>query len=178
MKQTENHDRRMANHEGGISWHVDLTITVDFLAGGKAQVAAIGTRSEHNEYPTYSTDDETKWATTWTGTWTAGEDARDVELTAASDSCSHKKKVSDQPPEAVACDVPAKTVHVTCKTESVTVENATGTAKPVTVAAWSCDGSAELAETPRTWMLGKSMCLVRTIQVAGLAHTVHYSKCP
>jgi hypothetical protein len=174
MKETESDNIHIANHQGAINRRADITITVDLSAGGKAKVIATGTRSEHNLFDNFSTDEDTKWTTTWTGTWTSDKGSRDLELAVAADHCSHTKKSTGQAPELLACNAPAMTARVTCKTETVTVEDFTGTAKPITAAAWSCDASAGLGETPSTWMLGKSMCLTRITGKGG----THYTKCP
>src|SRR5262249_29020842 len=58
MKETESDNIHLANQEGAINRRADITITVDLSAGGKAKVIAAGTRSEHNLFQTFSTDED------------------------------------------------------------------------------------------------------------------------
>jgi hypothetical protein len=173
MKESESDNIHLANHEGAINRRADIAVLVDLLAGGKARVYASGERSEHNLYPTYSTDDTTSWKTQWAGTWTKSADSLQLELAVASDNCTHTKKASDQPGETLACSVPAKTVRVTCKSDTVTVEDFAHNTK-TQVAAWTCASSGELGATPATWTFGKSTCVMRTTGMGG----IHYTKCP
>jgi len=106
MKETESDNIHIANQGGAINTRADITITVDLLAGGKAKVIATGTRSEHNLYSNFSTDEESKWTTAWTGTWTTGAGTMKIDLAVASDTCSHTKTSSGQAAETLACRAP------------------------------------------------------------------------
>jgi hypothetical protein len=164
----------IANENGAINRHGDIAIEVHLVAPDRLEVTAIGTRTEHNLFETFSTDDETTWKTTWTGRWSEKPGALHLELIAVGDTCKHTKTGTVEAPKALPCKAVSKRAELACTTERVTLEDFTGSAKPVAVDAWQCGvTTGELGESPTSWLLGKSGC----IKSVGGMGSAHYTRC-
>ena len=162
MQWEEGQTIHIANQGGAINRHRNIKLSVELSSPDKVLVTESGARSEHNLYRDYSSDDSTKWLNVWQGTWSLAGDVMRLSLTLKDRKCMHQKKWSDAAPEALQCGTVSKHLGLSCTLSQVTPEGASGpTSAGATIAVWSCSlsATAELADLPSHWVLGKASCI-------------------
>jgi hypothetical protein len=162
MQWEEGQTIHIANQGGAINRHRNVKLAVELSSSSKALVTESGTRSEHNLYRDYSSDDTTKWLNIWQGTWSLAGDVMRLSLTLQDRKCTHQKKWSDAAPETLPCGTVSKHLALSCTLSQVTPEGASGPSSAgASVPVWICSPSApaELADLPSRWVLGKASCI-------------------
>jgi hypothetical protein len=168
----------IADQRGAINRGREAKVNVALLASGEVKGTDAGSSFEHNLFPTYSTDEETIWTNTWTGTWTTKGDSLTLDLRLAERTCRRKRRSTGAAAETLKCGAMSKRIRFACATRQVHLEDAAGPARRArTQAAWQCDPSAgaELADSPRPWVFGKTTCLLVR---GGHREPMVYATCP
>jgi hypothetical protein len=170
----------LAGQRGAINRRASIKLGLELLAGGKLKGADTGSISEHNLYETFSTTEATSWTNTWSGAWTirgtAAQPELVLDLVLDARRCTRTKTTSGAAPEQLACEAVSKQIQLACTTEQIDVGDPAAPArKPAREGAWRCapTGAADLADTPSTWVLGKSTCL----QANGGRGGTSYQRC-
>lgn len=161
----------IANNEGAIHTEDELTVTIDLAAKHRVDVIAIGSSKEHNLFREgRNTDDDTTWTTTWKGSYIRTAKSLVLELELLKHDCTAQRTENDSAPEPRTCKTPSKKAKVSCLAESVDVDSKK-------TPAWRCstDDKSDLAETPASWLLGKTTC-IRTL--GGHRSPESYASCP
>ena len=166
----------LAKQGGAINRHRSVKIEVEVFSSKRVLVTDSGSRSEHNLYPSYSTDDSTTWVNLWQGTWSFTGDLMKIELTLHDRKCTRQKKMSDAAAQTLPCGAVSKQLALSCKLAQVTIQDLSGAAPLSTaVPVWTClpTAPADLADTPVSWVLGKASCVKVLAGPSGL----DYQKC-
>ena len=170
----------LAGQQGAITRRREGQVDLDLLTDGSLTGADAGTFSEHNLFPTFSTDEDIAWTNRWRGSWTRSTGALRLDLTLADRRCARHKMATGAPPETLPCGAMSAQVGFVCSIEQLAVEQRRGTAEhPILTTAktpaWVClpTATVNLADTPSPWVFGKTICVqVREEQ------PLSYATCP
>lgn len=162
MQWEEGQNIHIANQGGAINRRRHIQLEVEVFSSNKVLVSESGSRSEHNLYRDYSSDESTKWFNIWQGKWSFSGEKLELELTLKDRKCTHQKKWSDAAAETLPCEAVSKQLAVSCTLSQVMTEDASGSSVVRgLVPVWICEPSApaELADLPSRWVLGKASCV-------------------
>lgn len=173
MRYLKSENLHIANQGGAISWHDEVTLTLDLAPSGKLAGSERGTARQHDLYDTYTTDDEQTWTHRWSGTWKRAGDTLALDVVLDARTCTRTKQTTGASPQPLPCGKVSGKLHLDCTTRSVTLR-APG-ARDDKRLVWECTpaGAVELDRTPRPWVFGKSRC----VKMLGGRGGVAYEPC-
>ncbi len=177
MQWEEGQNIHIANQGGAMNRHRHVQLSVEVFSSHKVLVSESGSRSEHNLYRNYSSDESTKWSSIWQGRWSLNGEQMELDLQLWNRQCTHQKKWSDAAAETLPCEAVSKHLAVSCTLSQVVIGDAGGpSAVRGSVPVWICtpSDSAELADLPSRWVLGKASC----VKVLAGHREVSYQRCP
>ena len=161
-KYASSENIHLAGRRGAINRRHSIAITLDLHANGKAKAIDGGFDRDHNLYEDgRTTEDKVVWTNKWSGTWKKTGDTLAVTLALDDRSCTKTKTYDRGTPTTEPCRTIAKQLALACTSEKVDLESWSGSTKKLTpTPVWRCDaGDVELAETPRSWLFGKTACI-------------------
>lgn len=168
MHWTEGINIHIGNQEGAINRRGNVMVSVELLAGNRLRGYDSGTRSEHNLFRNYSTNEEATWKNHWSGSWVLAGSSLRLDLRLDSRECKKTKTATGVAPETLKCQTPSSKLRMECSTQHIELEFYTGPPeaqerKVSKQEVWACSpaDSAELGETPSRWVLTKDISCVQ-----------------
>jgi hypothetical protein len=158
MEWLEGETIHLADEQGAINRHGESKISIDLTDSKNVTVTERGSRSEHNLYANFSTEESMTWSNAWKGTWsTRGAELR-LELSLTARTCKRSKTGGGE--ASARCAELSPKVTVTCTPMTVTLEAPTRGPKQQRAALRCSAGEGTtLGDTPAAWILGRSSCL-------------------
>jgi hypothetical protein len=182
MQWAEGINIHIGSQEGAINRRANILVSVELLDGGKLRGFDSGTRSEHNLFSNYSTEEEATWKNRWSGTWVLLGDSLRLDLRLDARECKKTKTATGAATEKRACQRPSPKLRMECTTQHIELESWSGPPEtPVRQSSkqevWGCSpaDSGELGETPSRWVLAKQIACVQVNPGRG---RMTYSVCP
>lgn len=182
MQWIEGINIHIGHQEGAINRRANVLVSVELLEGNKLRGSDSGTRSEHNLFSNYSTEESATWKNRWSGTWLLAGGSLRLDLRLDARDCKKTKTAAGAAPEKLACQRPSPKLRMECTTQHIEMESWSGPAdSPVRQTSkqevWACSpaDSAELGETPSRWVLAKQLACVQVNPGRG---RTTYSVCP
>jgi hypothetical protein len=170
LRRVEGDSLHLAGRAGAINTRGSQALTIELKADGTLTAKGAGSRSKHNLYETFSTDDATVWTTTWHGTWTEAKGGLRLDLVLEAKSCTRTRSQTGAAAETLACRIPSARALMACLRAPVEFHSASKSAdRPVE--AWRCSlESGSVGEWATPWLFGDGSCVETLASRSGLRY--------